>query len=145
MQRGLALHNPLERAKCPNLGASLASLEPFEVGLSPLLLFIAMQEAIEIFAMPWGTKVYQFMEQDVIEDVIRGSLETIGDADGSIDRGAGAPTLAHLAPTDRCRALMEFWKVASEKLARSPFQFFLALSRSFLASDYALNEFRKDL
>lgn len=100
---------------------------------------------MEVSAVTGGAQMDQLMEEDVVEDIVGSALQSIGDSNRPIDRGAGTPSLTHLAPTDRGGSLMELGQVTSEKVERSPLQLGFTLSRLLLTCDHPFDQFRDDL
>ncbi len=48
------------------------------------------------------------MEEDIVQGVLRGKLETVRDTDSAVNAGAGASALAHGAPADAGRPSGDF-------------------------------------
>ncbi len=71
-------------------------------------------------------EVDRLMEEDVVERVLRGELEPVGDSDGAVHAGAGAPPLAHRAPGNADRSGGDLWGELGEEVVDSSRQSALA-------------------
>src|SRR5439155_13522697 len=96
--------------------------EALQVAAGPLGLRVDLQQRPEARPVAGDQQMRQFVQQHVVEDILGHAPDPVGDADGAVDRGAGAPAaglVADPADADRGSAAVE---ISERQLAGPPGQ-----------------------